>query len=46
MQYLENFISKRTPQDFISRFCGHVGGLGLAIESEKWKKIGFEYDRG
>ena len=47
MQISEQIFCNSNPlQDFSPCLCGHAGGLGLAVEPEKWKKIEFENARG
>ena len=43
MQILAEIFFKN---NFSPGLCGHAGGLGLAVEPEKWKKIEFENERG
>ena len=37
----QKFLKSYLHQDFSPGRCGHAGGLGLAVEPEKWKKIEF-----
>ena len=44
--YDQKFFKKYPLKIFNPGLCGHAGGLGLAVEPEKWKKIEFENERG
>ena len=44
--FYDFFFQNLPPPDFSPGLCGHAGGLGLAVETEKWKKIEFENKRG
>ena len=42
----QNVFIKPPPWDFSPGLSSHVGGLGLAVKPEKWKKIKLENERG